>query len=96
MAKNNSATYDGYSAKDASDKVGDIAQSTASTLQAGLAKTMDLLITGYVVAQEQLKRGKKQTEKGLTKAQDILSKGTQKTGEGLVKVTDNGYIFTSN
>jgi ElaB/YqjD/DUF883 family membrane-anchored ribosome-binding protein len=69
MAKNNSATYNGYSVKDASDKAGDIAQSTVSTLQASLAKTKDLLSTGYDVAQEQLKRGKKQTEKGLKKAQ---------------------------
>src|SRR5579859_3624579 len=72
MAKKNSATYNGYSVQDVNDKASDVARSTVSTLQAGLAKTQDLLSASYEVAQEQLKRGKKQTEKSVKKAQKNL------------------------
>ena len=63
MAKKNSATYNGYSVQDVNDKASDVARSTVSTLQAGLAKTQDLLSASFDVAQEQMKRGKKQTGK---------------------------------
>lgn len=68
MAKSNAAKYSGYSVKDVRGKAGDVAQATVSTLQAGLAKTQGLANTAFDIAQEQVKRGKKQTEKGLKKA----------------------------
>ncbi|HBE27821.1 MAG TPA: hypothetical protein DDW25_02910, partial [Ktedonobacter sp.] len=61
MTRNDTNTYNGYTARDASKQASDVAQSTVATLQSGLAKTQDLLSTGLDVAQGQLKRGRKQT-----------------------------------
>jgi len=80
MTRNNSDTYNGYTARDVKEQASGVAQTAVATVQSGLSKTQDLLYTGLDVAQEQLKRGKKQSRRSLNKAQKRLNKAQKKIG----------------
>jgi gas vesicle protein len=80
MTRNNSDTYNGYTARDVKEQASGVAQTAVATLQSGLSKTQDLLNTGLDVAQGQLKLGKKQSGKSLDKAQKSLNKAQKKMG----------------
>ncbi len=59
----------GYSTQDVKDRVANIAQTTAATVQGGLSKTQDVVSGGLDMAQGILQRNQKSATKNMKKAQ---------------------------